>query len=380
MNTPKLDVDSLIEALRGDLPSEREEARVRARLIAAGVIAATAMTTAEVSAASLTVAGAATKSMAGSVAGAAGAATSSATGAAALGAGTSVAPLAALPVGLAQAGLWAKVIALPLAAKIGIAGTVAVGVAAGSVPALHELQSAANERATAALVERAPEPGSPSKTSSLPRAVLPVADDRALPQAESAAVGAPEAPTSAPSIGAAAPRANETRRELDARGPAEIERRPRAANALGTAAASLAGVRASAESPHGAQGTRAARMGQPESPRANSANAAAPAPVVAEKPGAASAASVSSDAPAVANSAGGAERAEIGRAGTPNAYASASTLAEETGLMERAIAALHDGDLALARYWLSEHERRFPHGLLTRERLRALANVERQAR
>jgi hypothetical protein len=48
--------------------------------------------------------------------------------------------------------------------------------------------------------------------------------------------------------------------------------------------------------------------------------------------------------------------------------------------MERAIAALHDGDLERARYWLSEHERRFPNGLLARERFRALARAEQQAR
>jgi len=63
--------------------------------------------------------------------------------------------------------------------------------------------------------------------------------------------------------------------------------------------------------------------------------------------------------------------------GSGDVYASASTLAEETGLMERAIGALHDGDLDRASHWLREHERRFPQGLLARERLRALARVER---
>jgi TolA-binding protein len=76
----------------------------------------------------------------------------------------------------------------------------------------------------------------------------------------------------------------------------------------------------------------------------------------------------------------GSSGANAASAPPPNVYASTSTLAEETGLMERAIAALHDGDLERARYWLNEHERRFPNGLLARERFRALARVERRAR
>ena len=48
-----------------------------------------------------------------------------------------------------------------------------------------------------------------------------------------------------------------------------------------------------------------------------------------------------------------------------------STLGEEARLMERAMLALGQGDAELARRFLAEHARRFPHGLLAPERERA---------
>ena len=53
----------------------------------------------------------------------------------------------------------------------------------------------------------------------------------------------------------------------------------------------------------------------------------------------------------------------------------ASTLREETELMERALVALKRGDRATARHWLMQHAQRFPNGVLVRERERALARV-----
>lgn len=55
----------------------------------------------------------------------------------------------------------------------------------------------------------------------------------------------------------------------------------------------------------------------------------------------------------------------------------ASSLAEETRLMERAMVALGEGDGELARRSLEEHARRFPAGLLQRERERALGRLRR---
>jgi hypothetical protein len=53
----------------------------------------------------------------------------------------------------------------------------------------------------------------------------------------------------------------------------------------------------------------------------------------------------------------------------------ASTLGEETRLVEQAMLAMAEGDRALARRFLEEHARRFPAGLLERERERARARL-----
>ena len=58
---------------------------------------------------------------------------------------------------------------------------------------------------------------------------------------------------------------------------------------------------------------------------------------------------------------------------------SASTLLEETRLIEQALAALGGDDRASARYWLGEHARRFPDGLLLPERQRALERLRQGA-
>jgi hypothetical protein len=58
----------------------------------------------------------------------------------------------------------------------------------------------------------------------------------------------------------------------------------------------------------------------------------------------------------------------------------ASTLGEETRLMELAMLALGEGDHELARRFLDEHARRFPAGLLERERERALTRLREQSR
>lgn len=51
------------------------------------------------------------------------------------------------------------------------------------------------------------------------------------------------------------------------------------------------------------------------------------------------------------------------------------TLREETELMERALAAIREGDRATAFSVLKDHARRFPNGLLARERERALGRL-----
>jgi hypothetical protein len=55
-----------------------------------------------------------------------------------------------------------------------------------------------------------------------------------------------------------------------------------------------------------------------------------------------------------------------------------STLGDETALMERALSALAAHDFDHARYWLIEHARRFPDGVLQSERARIRERLERE--
>jgi hypothetical protein len=57
-----------------------------------------------------------------------------------------------------------------------------------------------------------------------------------------------------------------------------------------------------------------------------------------------------------------------------------STLAEETRLLDGAFAALAAGKLERARALVSEHETRFPAGLLLKERERAKTRLSELAR
>jgi hypothetical protein len=64
-----------------------------------------------------------------------------------------------------------------------------------------------------------------------------------------------------------------------------------------------------------------------------------------------------------------------GAAPPPPPVSPSSTLREETELVERGLAAMRAGDRASAIRWLQEHARRFPHGILARDRQRALERV-----
>ncbi|MEO6603327.1 MAG: hypothetical protein ABIQ16_25815 [Polyangiaceae bacterium] len=59
---------------------------------------------------------------------------------------------------------------------------------------------------------------------------------------------------------------------------------------------------------------------------------------------------------------------------------SASTLADETQLLDRAFAELAAGHRANAAALIAEHERRFPNGLLSQERERARARLEQNSK
>jgi TolA-binding protein len=74
-----------------------------------------------------------------------------------------------------------------------------------------------------------------------------------------------------------------------------------------------------------------------------------------------------------ADQAGAVRRSAVEDSGTE--LVRASSLGEETRLMEQAMVALGEGDQQQARRSLEEHARRFPGGLLQRERERGLARL-----
>jgi hypothetical protein len=60
----------------------------------------------------------------------------------------------------------------------------------------------------------------------------------------------------------------------------------------------------------------------------------------------------------------------------PSSAEEASRLKDETVLIERALVALRKQDAAAAKRWLSEHERLFPTGMLSRERERLRTQLQ----
>jgi hypothetical protein len=262
MKTQKDDIDSFIDALRGDLPSEHDEARVRARLIASGVLVAASAVTSGVAAAG-------TAGAAGSIGSAA-------------------------PAGLVKVGFFSKVLALPMATKVGAATTVAVALAAGVPIAL----------------EASPAVQAPAESRTSPAVQAPQA--RRAPEVSEPLGGAPRA------TDATTRPASMTTKPLEPTPPQAAT--PPRVTAAAPSKAHLPAERA------------------PSRPRT------APASELATQ-----------------------------------VKPAASTLAEETHLMERAMAALGEGDRENAGYWLAEHDRRFPRGLLTRERVRTLERLRQMA-
>lgn len=257
MKTPKDDIDPFVkaepfvEALRGDFPTEREAARVRARLLGAGLI--------------VTSAGVAAKAAAGTL-GKAG-----------------VLQASAVKVSLAS-----KLLALPVATKIVMGTTLAVAVAT-SVPVA--MQAA----------ERAP-----------------------------ATARAPVAPpvTAAP---AAAPAST----------PAVLARDvPELSSASGLDRAAATATRPVTTAPTSTAAREPRRPREPDEAPSPVDSALAPAMQPPTQP--------------------------------------ASTLREETRVIEQALAALGRHDRQAARRLLAEHARRFPEGLLRRERERAFERLTRR--
>lgn len=237
---------------------------------------------------------------------------------------------AAASTGLAttatKAGLLAsavsRVSALSWGTKVGLAAAVSASAAAGPM-----LLSQSDERASESVTAGAPSVSTVRRTNTrAPRRGVPGASIEAP-----AATVAPAAP------------------------PASVEREPSV-------------VTASAEeraAPPAARVMRAASQ-----PPAGPASQAAPTVAVTAGGGALSAAAPVAvfDAPPELQPAPPSVRVS-------DAPVSGTTLAEETALVDRAFAALRAGQLASAETLVLEHQRRFPNGVLLRERERARAKL-----
>jgi hypothetical protein len=346
MKTPLPDVDAFVEALRGDLPSAEDQARVRARLLAATALASSAALTSTSASAQLGSAGASAATTSGAPAGitlvgaSGSAAPVAAGGSAAAGAGTLA---AAAPV--AKAGLLAKLLVLPLSAKVG--AVVAVAVAATSVPLVLEQTRESSEARVGAtgVGDARPGPTPPAGTSA-PRAQSPLEREVGPAPAEP---GSSQVAGDGPSSQAASGGSRE-------RGPAPrrrsiTPRRPSPPQAATHAAAPAA-------APLKAVATAAAASDALVAPASRLDTAAS---TVDGSEAAASAVAPDATRTRTAPPPG---RAQVALAGE-------SALAEETRLMERAMLAIGDGDAELAQRFLAEHARRFPQGLLAPERERA---------
>lgn len=351
MKTPLPEHEPLIAALRDDLPSEADRARVRARLVAAGLIAAStsALTTSAAGAAGAGASagtGAATASIApGAVAGA-----SAAAGGAA--AGTKAAVVAGtVKLAAVKTGLVSTIVALPVAAKVGVATTV-VAIAASTVPLLT--REAPEQRAAPVAVSTTARDAvetAPGRPSGLRTASPELAAPSPVPPADAVAR---EVLPPAPPSGVASPPLEPARDGSTAPASNEMMGAPHERAARRDAGR---GVRASASR---ATLTRAPRSDTPAvAPVAGGGASTAVTPAASAAP-----AEPAAEHPNVAL---------VNR--TPR-----GSLAEETRVMERALVALAEGDAVTARRWLDLHAQRFPFGLLAPERARAAESLERVAR
>jgi hypothetical protein len=414
MKTPNLDVDPFIEALRVDLPSADDEARVRARLLAAGVVVAGAAVTTSSGAASFAagsvgsgtiaavpgalkgaavsgalkgaavsgapngagvagavVSGAAASGAAASGAAASGAAASAAAASAAAascaamsaaaGGGSTIGGLGAAgaPAFALKLGLFSKVLVLPMAAKVGVAATLAVAVAATSVPLVLSSHESEPGAGASAMVSR----GIPRDRTApvAPASRAPIADTRAVDGAHREGVGAD---SSSPALGVVG--SDEVTASGTATGDANDE--------AGSRATATGGV---SPLPDRRQTMAAARTSDTDRPSTRSRAASRLSKTGSRRIGARSESAAADPERSAAKRSLPRDVGSVDRGRTEMVHS--STLGEETRLLEQAMLALGAGDRSLARRSLEEHERRFPDGLLVRERERALDRLRQLA-
>jgi hypothetical protein len=296
------ELDALVHALRDDLPTERDSARLRVRLSALGLAASHALISTSAATTS-----AATPAVA--------------QGAAALGAVGKVAT---------QAG------ALTLALKAGAVVVVSATVMAG--PLWIAQQRSLSVAPTASSAEGSQRPPLAKRSLATP----PRGPARSVELSNPSQVFAGEAaraPTNEPEATASAATAS------GARGLAQANAGNALANAIDSAAS------------RGSSGTRASAAEETTS------RAAVPNPA-------------SPSARASAQSTAGFARDDEPAAPPAGVANEPTTLREETALIDGALAALRSGNRARAATLLGEHQRRFPQGLLARERERALRTLD----
>lgn len=323
----KPELDELIHALREDLPSSEDEARLRQRLAGAGVLLGAACVTQHVSSHLGLKAGALASKW-----------------------GAHYGKCVAWLEGLPAAG--SSLLGGMSAATKGAAIVTAVGVGAAVGSAAHF----ASKQRVDPMEERA---DAPAVTAHAPAST---------PSSELSA-SAPPAPEDQPVYQPTPP---PPRVGIDG-----THGEPVTVSAAG---------RAAAAEPVAPRATARA-AGQPAGPEAEPVQNLAPrtrAAVPATAPGResapaspASAASVTSARTSPAGSAS--ERRRVYLDQTLPGSPTPDTLTQETQLLERALLALRNRDVNSARRWLREHRRRFPRGVLAPERQSLLVRVEDEA-
>ena len=322
------ELDELITALREDLPSTEDEARLRRNLMGSGLMIGAACVTHHVSGHLGLKAAAFTSKWAASY-------------------GQCIAWLEGLPLvgGSLASGVGA-------AAK-GVIAATAVGVTVGSV--VHFTSEApSNPSAAAGASLPARNAASPGKEPGL--------------QAADATTASPPEP--APIADVSAPRA----REPANRAPRMASSAKLTAQQAQQAQQAQLAPRLSAP-PAAQQAQLAPRLSAPPAVDAHATGKHTPSQ---QDQGRRAAHSTSITTARATSPSSVVERQAAGSGQTSRGSRSSNTLPLETQLLERALLALRNEDVNLARRWLREHHERFPRGVLAPERQRLLARLDGQ--
>ena len=334
------ELDELITALREDLPSTEDEARLRRNLVGSGLMIGAACVTHHVSGHLGLKAAAFTSKWAASY-------------------GQCIAWLEGLPLvgGSLASGVGA-------AAK-GVIAATAVGVTVGSV--VHFTSEApSNPSAAAGASLPARNAASPGKEPGLQAAdATTVSPPEPAPIADVSAPRAREPANRAPRMASSA--------KLTAQ---QAQLAPRLSAPLTAQQAQQAQLAPRLSAPPAAQQAQLApRLSAPPAVDAHATGKHTPSQ---QDQGRRAAHSTSITTARATSPSSVVERQAAGSGQTSRGSRSSNTLPLETQLLERALLALRNEDVNLARRWLREHHERFPRGVLAPERQRLLARLDGQ--